>query len=147
MTRDKDAILHLYNKILPTLATRIHLNLTDITPLFNDFGLEKMVDIWTKASDADDDTPISIENGNVQYMGLKLRLEGFQRAGVPPFDVTKDLLFKLGHTTYEVGPGKNIVWLEKLYGEAWTESETADIAQRWCKDVIDEITQRLERLT
>lgn len=147
MTRDKDAILHLYNKTLPTLATRVHLNLAEITPLFDDFGLEKVVDIWTKDPDASDDTPVSIDNGNVQYMGLKLRLEGFQRAGAPPFDVAKDLLFKLGHMTYEVKPDKNNVWLEKLYGEAWSESETADIAQRWCEDVIDEITQRLERLT
>lgn len=147
MTRDKDAILHLYNSILPTLASRIHQNLADITPLFDDFGLEKIVDIWTKDPDAGDDTPISIENGNVQYMGLKLRLEGFQGAGAPPFDITKDLLFKLGHTTYEVGPGKNTVWLEKLYGEAWSESETADMAQKWCEELIDEITQRLESLT
>ncbi|GAB3538061.1 hypothetical protein GCM10027443_32220 [Pontibacter brevis] len=147
MARDKDAILHLYDKILPALATRIHQNLTEITPLFHDFGLEKIVDVWTKDPDASTDTPISIENGNVQFMGLRLRLEGFQRAGAPPFDITKDLLFKLGHTTYEVGPGKNTVWLEKVYFEGWTESETADVAQRWSEEIIDEITQRLEKLT
>ncbi|MFD3003342.1 hypothetical protein ACFS7Z_23480 [Pontibacter toksunensis] len=147
MARDKDSILHLYNKILPTLATRIHINLAEITPLFHDFGLEKIVDIWTRNVDASDDTQISIENGNVQQMGLRLRLEGFQRAGAPPFDITKDLLFKLSHTSYEVGSGKNTVWLEKLYYEAWTEDETADIAQRWCEEVVDEITLRLERLT
>lgn len=146
MARDKDSILHLYNKILPTLATRIHINLAEITPLFHDFGLEKIVDIWTRNADASDDTQISIENGNVQHMGLRLRLEGFQRAGAPPFDVTKDLLFKLDHTSYEVISGKNTVWLEKLYYEEWTENETAEIAQRWCEEVVDEITQRLERL-
>lgn len=146
-TRDKDSLQHLYNNILPMLASRIHSNLTEITPLFNDFGLERVVDVWTKSPDADDDTPISIENGNVQLMGLKLRLEGFQSAAVPPFDITKDLLFILGHSTYEVGPNKNTIWVEKLYFEKWTETETADIAQRWCDHLIEEITQRLESLT
>ena len=106
-----------------------------------------MVDVWTKSPDADEDTPISIENGNVQQMGLKLRLEGFQSAAAPPFDITKDLLFILGHNTYEVGPNKNTIWLEKLYFGKWTETETADVAQRWCDDLIEEITQRLESMT
>lgn len=146
-SRDKAAIQHLYNNILPNLASRMHGNLTEITPLFHDFLLERVVDVWTKSADAGDDTPISIENGNVQQMGLKLRLEGFQGAGAPPFDVTKDLVFLLGHSTYEVGPDKNTVWVEKLYYEKWTETETAEVAQRWCDDLIDEITQRLESLT
>lgn len=146
-TRDKDAIQHLYNNVLPNLAARIHGNLGEITPLFHDFGLERVVDVWTKSPDADDDTPISIENGNVQLMGLKLRLEGFQSAAAPPFDITKDLLFILGHSTYEVGPNKNTIWVEKLYFEKWTEAETADIAQKWCDDLVDEITQRLKSLT
>ena len=146
-TRDKDSIQHLYDNILPMLATRIHGNLTEITPLFHDFGLERVVDVWTKSPDADEDTPISIENGNVQQMGLKLRLEGFQSAAAPPFDITKDLLFILGHSTYEVGPNKNTIWLEKLYFGKWTETETADVAQRWCDDLIEEITQRLESMT
>lgn len=145
-TRDKDAIQHLYNTVLPNLAARIHGNLTEITLLFHDFGLERVVDVWTKSPDADDDTPISIENGNVQLMGLKLRLEGFQSTAAPPFDVIKDLLFILGHNTYEVGPDKNTIWVEKLYFEKWSESETAGTAQRWCDDLIEEITQRLERL-
>ncbi|WP_161888127.1 hypothetical protein [Pontibacter russatus] len=146
-TRDKDAIQHLYDNILPMLATRIHGNLTEITPLFHDFGLERVVDVWTKSPDADEDTPIGIENGNVQLMGLKLRLEGFQSAAAPPFNITKDLLFILGHSTYEVGPDKNTIWVEKRYFEKWAETETAESAQRWCDDLVEEITRRLESLT
>ena len=146
-TRDKDAIQHIYNNILPMLATRINGNLTEITPLFHDFGLERVVDVWTKSPVADEDTPISIENGNVQLMGLKLRLEGFQSAAAPPFNITKDLLFILGHSTYEVGPDKNTIWVEKRYFEKWTETETAETAQRWCDDLVEEITRRLESLT
>ncbi|MCC9136056.1 hypothetical protein ACFSKU_16415 [Pontibacter silvestris] len=145
--RDKDSILQLYNKVLPALAEHINQNLTEVIPLFHDYLLERLVDTWTKSPDASNETPISIENGNVQQMGLRLRLEGFQRAGVPPFDVTKDLLFKLMLTTYEVGPNKNNVWAEKQYYEAWTPRETEDIAQKWSEELIGEIMQRLESLT
>lgn len=145
--RDKNAILHLYNKVLPALATRIHQNLTEITPLFHDFGLEIIVDNWTKPTDESDNTQVSIENGNIQNMGLRLRLEGFQRAGAPPFDINKDLLFKLGLRSYEVCPEKNTVWMEKPYQQTWTENEKAEIAENWGESVIDEITQRLEGLT
>ncbi|WP_242916209.1 hypothetical protein [Pontibacter liquoris] len=144
--RSKEALQHLYNNVLPQLATHIHQNLTDITPLFHDFGLEIVVDTWTKDPDAEEGTPISIENGNVQQMGLKLRLEGFERAGAPPFDITKDLLLKLGYMSYEVGPGKNVVWLEKMYCQNWTKQEYEEIAGKWSEELIEEITQRLQSL-
>ena len=142
--RDKRSLQHLYDKTLPVLANSIHSGLTDIIPLFHEFLLERVVNTWTKPADAGDDTPISIENGNVQQMGLRLRLEGFKHAVVPPFDVSKELLFTLRRTGYEVGPNKNEVWEEKLYYEPWTEAETKNIAQRWCNELIDEITKRLE---
>jgi hypothetical protein len=145
--KDKDALLYLYNKVLPNLAVYIHQNLSQLTPLFHDFFLEKVVDTWTKGPDANADTPISIEHGNVQQMGLRLRLEGFQRAGIPPFDVTKVLLFKLSLAGYTVGPDKEVDWIEKHHYRPWTESETRDIAKRWCDELLDEIMQRLESLT
>ncbi|WP_224996740.1 hypothetical protein [Cesiribacter sp. SM1] len=146
-TRDKDALLHLYNKTLPALAARIHQNLQEITPLFHNFLLEKAVDTWTKDPDANTDSAISIENGNVQQMALRLRLEGFQRAGVPAFDISKNLVFELGRAMYTVSPDKDGDEIEKQYYQPWTESEIREVAQRWCDDLIDEITQRLESIT
>jgi hypothetical protein len=144
--RDKDAIQHLYDKTLPALAARIHQKLLEITPLFHDFRLEKVVDTWSKDPDASDDTPISIENGNVKQMGLRLRLEGFQGAAAPPFDISKDLLFELMQAMYQVSPDRNGDKIEKYYYQPWTEAEIEEVAQRWCNELIDEITERLESM-
>ena len=145
-TRDKESILHLYNKVLPKLAERIYQNLPEVTPLFDDFGLEKVVDTWTKDRNASSEKEISIDNGNVQQVGLKLRLTGFQAAGAQTFDLNKDLIFKLEYSSYEVGPDKNTRWLEKPYLENWTSKEMDEIADRWCEEIIDEITQKLQGL-
>lgn len=145
--RDKRSLLHLYEKVLPALATSIHAKLTAITPLFHDFLLEKVVDSWTQAPDARHEAPISLENGNVHYMGLRLRLEGFQRAGVPPFDVSQEFVFTLWRGGYSLGPDKKNIWEEKEYEHAWTATETEALAQRWCNEVIDSITLRLQELS
>ncbi|GHA80667.1 hypothetical protein [Pontibacter akesuensis] len=142
-TRDKDAILQLLNKVLPKLAERIHANLEPVLPLFDDYKLEKVTDTWTKDPHADDDTEISVENGNVQQVGLKLRLEGFQRAGADAFDIAKNLIFKLELYDYSVGTGKGNAWLEKQYYESWTDSEMDEVAVKWSEELIEEITQRV----
>ncbi|MHC2993208.1 hypothetical protein OB13_17075 [Pontibacter sp. HJ8] len=145
--RDKQAIQQLYNTTLAELAQQIHQNLAAVIPLFNDFGLERIIDTWTKDPAAGSAVEVSIENGNVQQVGLRLRLEGFQRAGAEAFDVTKDLLFKLERNFYIVGPDKNINWLEKDYLQRWDKSEYEQIAGKWSEELIDEITQRLDNLT
>ena len=142
-TRDKDAILQLTNKILPKLAERIHANLSAVTPLFEDYKLEKVTDTWTKDPNGDADEEISIENGNVQQVGLKLRLEGFNRAGADAFDLNKNLIFKLELYDYSVGTGKGNSWLEKPYLENWSDSEVDEIAVKWVEELIEEITQRV----
>ncbi len=146
-TRDKQAIQHLYNTILPTLAEQIHQSILPILPLFDNFGLERVIDTWTRDPASDADEVISVEKGNVQQLGLKLRLEGFQKPGVETFDLTKDVLFKLDYSSYTVGPDKNTSWLEKSYLQRWDKEEYKEVASRWSEELIDDLTQRLEKLT
>jgi hypothetical protein len=146
-TRSKDTILKLYNKLLPDLARRIHQEITPLTELFNDFNLERVVDTWTKDPDVYYHEPISIENGNIEYLGLQLRLEGFLKPGVPPFDLYKELLLKLAPARYGLGTSKNDIWVEKTYEEPWSEGELREVTDRWCAELIEDLTQRLERLT
>lgn len=141
-TRDKKALQHLYNDILPALAQHIHNNIAQIIPLFENFTLERLLDTWTK-DPANPDKEVSIDNGNVQHMGLRLRLEGFNRAAAEPFDITKDLLFKLEHSNYTLGPDKNNTWLEKEYLQRWSTSEFESIAGKWSDELVDEITEKL----
>ncbi|WP_299823934.1 hypothetical protein [uncultured Pontibacter sp.] len=146
-TRNKQTIQHLYNTILPALAQHINQNITPVTALFNDFGLERLVDTWTKDPTAAEAEEVSIENGNVQQLGLKLRLEGFKRAGAGAFDLTKDLIFKLERNCYTVGPDKNTNWLEKEYSQRWETSEYETIAARWSEELVDAITERIQSIT
>ncbi|MCC9166545.1 hypothetical protein [Pontibacter harenae] len=145
--RSKETIKHLYDKILPALAERINTNLEAVTPLFHDFKLERMLDTWTSDPQAEPDVEISMENGNVQLLGLKLRLEGFQRAGVQAFDISKDLVFKLERHSYEVKPDKQNVWLTKQYLQPWPADELEEIAEKWCEQLIDNITEKLQNLS
>ncbi|MFD2247160.1 hypothetical protein [Pontibacter ruber] len=144
--RDKQSIQQLYNAILPALAQHVHQNLAAVIPLFDNFNLERMVDTWTKDPAADSAVEISIENGNVQQLGLRIRLEGFQKAGAETFDITKDLVFKLDRSSYTVGPGKGDSWPEKEYFSRWDKAEYETLAERWSEELIDDITQRLENL-
>ncbi|WP_018478995.1 hypothetical protein [Pontibacter roseus] len=145
--RDKQSIQHLYNTILPELAKHIHQNLSAVIPLFHDFHLERIIDTWTKDPDASYGTEVSVENGNVQQVGLRLRLEGFERPGADNFDISKDLLFKLERGSYTVGPDKHNIWLEKEYLQRWEKPEYQEVAGKWIEELIDAITQRLENFT
>nr|WP_194362572.1 hypothetical protein [Rufibacter sediminis] len=131
---------------MPQLAERIHQNLTEVFPLFDDYQLEKVADTWTKDPHSSSDKEISLENGNVQQLGLKLRLSGFQRAGTQTFDLNKDLVCVLEYTSYAVGPDKNTPWLEKAYLAPWTNQELEQIAERWSEDLIEEITMKVQTL-
>ena len=141
--RDKKGIQQLYNDVLAELGKHIHINLAPVIPLFENFVLERLLDTWTK-DPTDSEKEVSIENGNVQNVGLRLRLEGFNRQGAEPFDITKDLLFKLEHDNYTIGPDKNTTWLEKEHLERWTTAEYETIATQWGDELVDEITEKLQ---
>ena len=140
--RDKKAIQQLYNDVLSELGQHIHKNIAPVIPLFENFVLERLLDTWTK-DPSDLEKEVSIENGNVQNIGLRLRLEGFNKPGAEPFDITKDMLLKLEHDSYTIGPDKNNIWLEKEYLQRWTPSEYDRVAGKWSDELIEEITEKL----
>lgn len=145
-TRNKENILRLYDNLLPALAKRIHQEISPLIALFHDFNLERVIDTWTRDPEVYYHEAISVENGNIEYLALQLRLEGFLKPGVAPFDLYKVLLLKLQPASYGLGTGKNEIWVEKDYDQAWTEAELAEVTERWCAELIEDLTQRLERL-
>jgi hypothetical protein len=144
--RNKQTILKLYDNLLPALAKHINQELSPVIPLFNDYNLERVVDTWTKDPQVYYPEALSIENGNIEYLGLQLRLEGFLQPGIPPFDLYKEVLLKLDRAQYGLGEGRNSIWVEKTYEETWTEAELKQVAERWCAGLIEDLTQRLQRL-
>lgn len=144
--RNKETILRLYNNLLPALARHIHQQITPLLELFNDFKLERVVDTWTRDPQVYYPEPLSIEQGNIEYLGLQLQLEGFMKPGVVPFDLYKELLLKLGTRRYGLGGGRHDMWLEKDYDETWSEAQLQAVAERWCGELIEDLTRRLGRL-
>ncbi|MGV3504806.1 MAG: hypothetical protein ACO1O1_13945 [Adhaeribacter sp.] len=145
-TRSKESILQLYHHFLPSLASVIHQEIVPLISLFHDFNLEKVVDTWTREPGIYYPDPLSIENGNIEYLGLQLRLEGYNQPGVLPFDLYKELVLKLEPGRYGLGSGKNDIWVEKAYGQKWTKAELQEVSEKWCGELLDELTRRLARL-
>ena len=139
--RNKEALRHLYDNVLPALAGRIHEHLAPVITMFNDFRLERLVDTWSKDADTE---LISIDKGNVPRMGLRLQLLGFHRAGVAPFDISRDLVLELEQYSYEVKADKHSSWLTKPYRQNWTATELEEVTERWCGQLIELITERLQ---
>jgi hypothetical protein len=144
VTRNKQAIEQIYNTVLPLLAEQVNHNLMPVIPLFENFVLERLLDTWTKDPAGDPSEEISLEKGNIQQLGLKLRLEGFNKAGIEPFDISKSLLFKLELHSYTVGPEQRTTWLEKEYLKRWEQSDYERIAEKWSEEIIDSITIQIE---
>lgn len=142
--RDKKAIQQLYNDVLPPLAQQVHQSLQPVLGMFENFTLERLLDTRTK-DPADPEKEVTIENGNVQLLGLKLRLEGFNKRGIEPFDLTQDLLFKLHYNYYSVGPDKENTWLEKDYLQRWQTAELQTIAGKFSDAVVDALTEKLNK--
>lgn len=144
--RNKETLQQLYDNVLPALAARIHEHLAPIIPMFDDFRLERLVDTWTKEPDITPGTEVSIDQGNVQRMGLRLLLQGFHRSGVTPFDISRDLVLELEPYSYAVKADKHSSWLTKSYRHNWTATELEEVAERWCGQLIELITERLQNL-
>lgn len=146
ITRSKQTIQQLYDQVLPTLAQQVHQSLEPVLPMFENFGIELIVDTWTRGPRVEPEEEISIAQGNVLHLGIRVRLESFNRPGAEPFDLTKNLLFTLEEDDYTVGPDKQHTWLRKEYLQRWGKEEYASMAVKWSEEIIDDMTQRLEKL-
>lgn len=142
--RSKQTIQQLLEQIIPTLAQHIHTGLEDVVPLFQDYKLETVIDTRTRNPHTDED--VSLEQGNLRLIGLRLRLESFTRAGANTFDLTKNLIFTLSPDSYTVGPAPETEWLAKDYGQSWSSEEYTATATRWNDELVEELTRKLQEL-
>lgn len=144
--KDKESVLWLFGKVLPDLATRITKGLEEVAPLFNDFWLTKRINNVSKPDYTTEEMEVILQRENVYLLGLSLRLEGFKKAGTKAFSLSRDLMFTLEAFKYDVGTERDKVWLEKLYHQKWAEEELQELSDKWCEEVVEHITQRLESL-
>lgn len=141
--KDKESVLWLFDKVLTDLAARITKGLEEIAPLFDAFWLTKRINSTSKPGYTAEELEAILQRENVYLLGLSLRLEGFKKAGTKAFSLSKDLDFTLEAYKYEVGTERDKVWIERLYHQEWAEGELQDLAERWCEEVVEDVTQRL----
>jgi predicted nuclease of restriction endonuclease-like (RecB) superfamily len=144
--KDKEAILQLFNKVLPALEDKITRCLEEVVPLFHDFTLTKRINHTSKPGYANVDLEAILERENVDLLGLTLRLEGFKKASTQAFGVYKDLIFTLQPYKYSVGPERDNLWEERLYHQEWSDLDLQEIAEKWSEEIVEEITKRLENI-
>lgn len=146
-SKDKDAVVGLFDKVLPELASRITKCLDEVIPLFTGFWLAKRVNSLSKPDYTTEELESVWQRENVSMLGLSLRLEGFKKAGTKAFNVSTDIIFELENYKYGVGPTRDTTWVEKLYHQEWAESELQELAEKCCEEVIVDITACLERIS
>ncbi|GAB3832828.1 hypothetical protein GCM10028895_51070 [Pontibacter rugosus] len=146
-SKDKDAVVDLFDRVLPELAARITKCLDEVIPLFTGFWLAKRVNSLSKPNYTTEELEEAWQRENVNLVGLSLRLEGFKKAGTKAFNVSTDVIFVLENYKYGVGPTREKAWVEKLYHQEWTESELQELAEKCCEEVIEEINGCLERIS
>ncbi|GGG18835.1 MULTISPECIES: PDDEXK nuclease domain-containing protein [Pontibacter] len=144
--KDRESVVSLFEKVLPELATRITKGLKEVTPLFSDFWLMKSINHTSKVNYTKEELEEILQRENVHQIGLAIRLEGFKKAGTKVFGLSKDLVFTLEAYKYEVGADRHHAWLEKLYHQDWTDEDLQNLSDRWCEEVVEHITQRLESI-
>ncbi len=81
--------------------------------------------------------------GDITLVGLGLQTEGFRKAGVRAFGIGKDLILDLHQFKYDVGVERGQPWMERLYHQRWTEEDIIGLTDRWCEEIIEEVTNRV----
>lgn len=144
--RDKDDVRYLYNDVLPQIEEQIKKNLQLVIPEFTSTEISKRINHTSSPFYTSADLEKHLEKENVQQLGVTLRMEGFKRAGVNAFDIWKELHIDLQQFKYGIGKQQHKPWIEKLYHQKWTNEEIQELVDRWCEELIDEITERMENI-
>lgn len=144
--REKDDIRYLFNELMPQLEEAIQKNLQAVASEFTKVVVGKKINSTSSPSFTEADLEKELQSGNVTQLGFTLRMEGFKRAGTNTFGIWKDLSIDLQQFKYGVGTEPHKPWLEKMYHQQWTKQEIQELAERWCEEVIDDITERVSQL-
>lgn len=144
--RDKDDIRYFFNELMPQLEQEIESNLQSITPEFTKVEFGRRINGTVGPYFISIDLEAQMQSENITQLGLSLRMEGFKKGGISTFGIWKDLLIELHQFKYSIGIEPHKSWLEKLYHQKWTKKDIQELANRWCDEVVDEITEKLERI-
>jgi predicted nuclease of restriction endonuclease-like (RecB) superfamily len=144
--RDADDIRYLFNELVPQLEHEINEALRPIATAFAKVELGRRINSISGPFLIEADLEKQLLKENVNLLGLSLRMEGFKKGGTDAFGLWKDLFIELHHFKYGVGAEQHKPWVEKLYHQKWTKEEVRELAERWCEEVVEAITERLEKL-
>ena len=141
--KSPDDVIYIFNDLLSRIQRSIEKNLSEIEKESSNVKISRLINNTSSPYFALADLEKHLQKDTVHTLGLNLRMEGLGKGGTKAFDVLKDLFVILSTYKYSLGPEKQKPWIEKLYHQHCTDEEIDAITERWCKEVIDEIHNRL----
>ena len=144
--RDDDDIRYLFNELLSALTEKIKGILTSILSEFSKVQIGHRINGTTNYFYTSVDLEAALQNGSIYLLAVSLKLEGFKKGGTKTFNISKDIILNLGQFIYTIGIEQHSPWMEKLYHQKWADKEIEEFAERWCEDLVEEISDRINRL-
>jgi hypothetical protein len=144
--RDSNDVRYLFSELLPKLQQEIEKVLAPFLTEFTKVEIGRRINSTSSRYLLEPDLEALMAKENISILGLSLRMEGFKNAGVHTFGVWKELFIDLHQYKYGIGPEQHKPLIEKLYHQKWNEEEIRELVERWCEEVVDDITDRIERL-
>ena len=147
--QNPQATILIFNEFIVPLNKSIKKSLKkDIIPLFDSYNYF----IWTD-SDGYPTEEKALENLEAKKKGicynfkLDIKLQGFKKAGVKAFDVSKQIVIQLSSYSYKCEiAGLAGILLEKLYHQLPDKSEIQKITERFIEFMLDDINQHIEQI-
>lgn len=138
----KEFLIPLKNNIIKTLQK-------EIMPLFESYNNF----IWTDSfAHQSEEKALEYLENNLKYICYKfqieIRLQGFKKAGIRAFDISKQILIELDNYSYkcEIG-GLAGILLEKLYHQLPDEKEIKKLTERYFEFMLDDINHHIEQIS
>jgi predicted nuclease of restriction endonuclease-like (RecB) superfamily len=144
--KDNNDVWYIFKDVVPQLEEEIKRNLKPIVGDFTKVELSRRINNLSSAYLMGIDLEKHLQNDNVNLIGLSLRMEGFKRGGVDSFGVWKELFIEFHQFKYGIGNEQYRPWIEKLYHQKWTKEEIQELAEKWCEEIIDDITEKVGKL-
>ncbi|MEQ1798261.1 MAG: PDDEXK nuclease domain-containing protein [Lacibacter sp.] len=137
-------LFELFSVTIISIIDRLNLILRDIFPMFQESWICPMINGEEERHNAARNFQHYLKQPlGISSVGIFASFQGFKLGGINTFSAEYRLLIDLDKFKYSIGPvnPRKEIWMEKLYGESWTDTELDTLSERWAEWIIDGIKE------